>query len=287
MASKLVDIYCLLSADPKLVPVQDTGKSSIPHNKRLSSTRDFMKWCRRIALATCGGSSLFDAEDLFLEAQDCFSSLIPKTKDRLTLDMALGSKLGLSQDKIEFFFKNYKPRIHLSHLSMTVGRVSLKRKVQDRLSLQKGLPKFAYTKHALVLLERVASSIRNNEPVLLVGETGTGKTSTVQYLATQCGITLNVVNMSQQSDSSDLLGGFKPVEMKQLVFPVREKFEVLFCNSFSRKQNVRFLSHVQQCFAKGQWEILFKLMIHCQKSALDRLQKGNNINSTTLPCNIF
>lgn len=30
-------------------------------------------------------------------------------------------------------------------------------------------------------------SVERNEPVLLVGETGTGKTSSVQFLAHQCG----------------------------------------------------------------------------------------------------
>ena len=82
--------------------------------------------------------------------------------------------------------------------------------------------------------------------------------------------------MSQQSDSADLLGGFKPVDMKQLVAPLRETFEILFCQTFSRKQNVKFLSHVQQCFAQAQWEILFKLMLHCQKSAFERLKRTKN-----------
>jgi midasin len=46
------------------------------------------------------------------------------------------------------------------------------------------------------------------EPVLLVGETGTGKTSAVQYLADKTGHHLVVINMNQQSDSADLLGGY-------------------------------------------------------------------------------
>ena len=46
---------------------------------------------------------------------------------------------------------------------------------------------FAYTRAAVSLLERVAVAVANNEPVLLVGETGTGKTSSVQYLAEQIG----------------------------------------------------------------------------------------------------
>ncbi|KAJ7388083.1 AAA ATPase midasin [Desmophyllum pertusum] len=66
--------------------------------------------------------------------------------------------------------------------------------------------------------------------------------------------------------------------MKQIVAPVRETFEVLFCKTFSRKQNVKFLSHVQKCFAQGQWEMLFKLMVHCQKNALERVKKDHQMN---------
>ena len=46
---------------------------------------------------------------------------------------------------------------------------------------------FAFTMQAVGLLERVAVCVAKNEPVLLVGETGTGKTSSVQYLAQQMG----------------------------------------------------------------------------------------------------
>ena len=101
-----------------------------------------------------------------------------------------------------------------------------------------------------------------------------GKTSTIQHLVTQCGHSLRVINMSQQSDSADLLGGFKPVDMKQLVTPLRETFETIFCQTFSRKQNVKFLSHLQQCFAKSRWEMLFKMMLHCQKAAMERIKNG-------------
>jgi len=47
--------------------------------------------------------------------------------------------------------------------------------------IQKG--PFADIRRALEVLERVACSIKFNEPVLLVGETGTGKTTIVQNLA--------------------------------------------------------------------------------------------------------
>lgn len=46
---------------------------------------------------------------------------------------------------------------------------------------------FSFTRQASALLERVAMAVKENEPVLLVGETGTGKTSSVQFLAQQLG----------------------------------------------------------------------------------------------------
>lgn len=46
---------------------------------------------------------------------------------------------------------------------------------------------FAATRPSAVLLEQLAVCVSRGEPVLLVGETGTGKTSTVQYLAKLAG----------------------------------------------------------------------------------------------------
>ncbi len=57
------------------------------------------------------------------------------------------------------------------------------------------------------LLERIAVCIEMDEPVLLIGETGCGKTSAIQLIARYIGKTLTVINMSQQSESTDLLGG--------------------------------------------------------------------------------
>ena len=48
---------------------------------------------------------------------------------------------------------------------------------------------FAETGHAMRLLEGVAVALQHKEPALLVGETGTGKTTLVQRLADQVIIT--------------------------------------------------------------------------------------------------
>ena len=47
--------------------------------------------------------------------------------------------------------------------------------------------RFSFTRQSCVLLERIAKCVKLQEPVLLVGETGTGKTSTIQFLARELG----------------------------------------------------------------------------------------------------
>ena len=108
--------------------------------------------------------------------------------------------------------------------------------------------KFALTSSVCRLVESVGGCVEMNESLLLVGETGSGKTAAVQFIASYLGTIsvvflfkiiftsghwsqikvvrtyvisknsrqkshvisgrkLHVVNMSQQSESADLLGG--------------------------------------------------------------------------------
>lgn len=90
------------------------------------------------------------------------------------------------------------------------------------------------------MMERIALAIHatQREPLLLVGETGRGKTTVIQHLSALLRVKLTVINMSQQSDSSDLLGGYKPVDIKiHLILPLRDQFDALFKQSFSVREN--------------------------------------------------
>ena len=271
LADKLVDTFSLLSCDLQLSAKPDTRNASLSADKRLSTVRDFMKWCRRLHALSHGGATLLNSQDIFQEAMDCFCATISNVETRTSMALAIGAKLNLNKDKVEFVSNMYKPSVKVAPLCFTVGRMTLNREQADE-HIEK--VNFAFTRHSLILLESLAACVSQNEPVLLVGETGTGKTSAIQYLASLCNRPLVVVNMSQQSDSTDLIGGFKPMEMKQLVAPVREQFETLFCKTFSRSQNVKFLMNVQQCFGQRRWEVLFKAMMHTQQAALTRLSKG-------------
>lgn len=57
----------------------------------------------------------------------------------------------------------------------------------------------------------VCKAIEFSEPVLLVGETGCGKTTIVQLLALLREQNLYSVNCHTHSESADFLGGLRPV----------------------------------------------------------------------------
>jgi hypothetical protein len=97
-----------------------------------------------------------------------------------------------------------------------------------------GLGCFTPTGLALRLMERIGVCLSRAEPVLLVGETGTGKTTTLTQLARLSGANLVALNMSQQTDSSDLLGGFKPVGVGEALLPLLEPFGELLRRTWKR-----------------------------------------------------
>ena len=108
---------------------------------------------------------------------------------------------------------------------------------------------FVYTGATVRLLEQIAASIKMDEPVLLVGETGTGKTTAVQEIAKVIGKKLHVFNMNQNTDSADLMGGFKPVDLKYLLKPIYEHFLFVFSEMFQKTpNNTKFLDLTQKCY---------------------------------------
>ncbi|XP_067097253.1 midasin [Osmerus mordax] len=295
VVERLLDIYCQLTGErhPELSPaslchghtgsLQDPEVAQYkPEEKTTSlegrdlSLRDLLKWCERIT-GNFDSSSSATAQHVFLEALDCFTAMLSRPENRLRVAEVIGSKLNISKEKAQHFCQMYQPGISVTELEATVGRVALVRKQNEVVRLCVEKQTFAATRPSAVLLEQLAVCAVKGEPILLVGETGTGKTSTVQYLAGLTGHRLRVINMNQQSDTADLLGGYKPVDHKLILLPLREAFEDLFSQSYSRKQNLTFLGHVQTCFRGKRWQDLLKLMDHVCKSALTKeLQEKSN-----------
>ena len=264
LADKLLDAYYLLNGN------QEDGK--IKFHDRVISPRDFFKWCQRISTEfrldqSSSLTSINSQLHLFQDAMDCFTACLVNRDRRLQLSEDIGAKLNLLKAKAEFYNNSFKPTFNLSDDAISIGRVTLDRMKKSSPGVK---ATFSWTMNSSVLLERLAVCVRQFEPVLLVGETGTGKTSTVQYLAQLLGHRLLVINLNQQSDSADLLGGYKPVDIKYKVGPIRQEFEELFQETFSLSQNAKFLSHIATCYANRRWNDLLRLMNHSQQSALQK-----------------
>lgn len=152
------------------------------------------------------------------------SAVLPR--DRFSIiARSLASSLGLSDERAEWALRRRVPDLvlptidtssglapsssGLSH-SVKVGRVSLPYSAPSKRT-SSSRP-YALTKPSLLLLEKLAVCLSLSEPVLLVGETGTGKTAAVGYLAELMGKRLTALNLSNQTEAGDLVGGFRPID---------------------------------------------------------------------------
>jgi len=69
----------------------------------------------------------------------------------------------------------------------------------------------------------------------------------------QAGAKLVVLNLSQQTDSSDLLGGFRPVEARDALAPLLPAFADLVTRTWTRGNNADFLARVAKLAARRKW----------------------------------
>jgi hypothetical protein len=111
----------------------------------------------------------------------------------------------------------------------------------------------------------------------------------------QAGCKLVAMNLSNQSDSGDLLGGYKPVQAAAALAPLAAEFAALMRDTWPQGRNEEFLARVAR-FAKARnWAKLLKAFdaaiakvlpcfaLRCPHSpdtdlvALDRLAAGETL----------
>ncbi|KAJ4418163.1 AAA ATPase midasin [Gnomoniopsis sp. IMI 355080] len=272
---KVFDRVCLLLSGPSMV----SGTSSA--SERPISTRDLFKWCRRLEkIIAATGAKTGDEpmsetayDGMFMEAIDCFASGIKDSRVRDKLVLHIGEMMGRSNQRVEHHLTVHIPKMEETETNITVGRSRLqKMKRQNRVAKPKR--PFAPTTHARRLLEQIAVAVDLKEPVLLVGETGIGKTTVVQQLSDSLGHKLVAVNLSQQSEVGDLLGGFKPINVRNLAVPLKEEFEDLFASTgISQQKNQKYLDSIGKNIAKGRWTNVAKLWKQAPQIFADILKK--------------
>lgn len=85
----------------------------------------------------------------------------------------------------------------------------------DVAALRKALKGVVWTRSMRRMYTLVERCLRHKEPVLLVGETGTGKTTVCQLLALMRGQSLHILNCNQHTETADFLGGFRPTRGRE------------------------------------------------------------------------
>jgi midasin len=233
------------------------------------SPRDLLKWCRRLdailvaAGSKTGSESISEATEyeMFLEATDCFAGSLQTEDSRRAVVSSIAEEMHIDPRRVGHFLTSHIPRYDDGETELTIGRVRLpKRNNAHITSLARKPRPFANTTHAKRLLEQVGVAVKMSEPVLLVGETGIGKTTVVQQLADSLRCKLTAVNLSQQSEVGDLLGGFKPVNVRSFAIPLKEEFDDLFARTgISASKNERYLTKVRLYIIKNDWPKLSRV----------------------------
>ncbi len=76
-----------------------------------------------------------------------------------------------------------------------------------------------------------------------------------------------VLNLSQQTDSSDLLGGFRPLQAGDLVISMLDRFADLVRRTWWRGSNDEYLTRISRLAEKQRWQQIVKAM----KGAIQKL----------------
>ncbi|KAJ6959314.1 midasin isoform X1 [Populus alba x Populus x berolinensis] len=230
------------------------------------SLRDLLKWCKRIAELGFNGEMLtaYQCHLIYQEAVDIFASFSVPSENRLTVMRDIAKLWGVPISEAEILYP-CKPEIQNLFTELRIGRVTLQRTE----TVVHGQERLVEMRSSLYVLEQIACAVKYNEPILLVGETGTGKTTLVQNLAKMLGQKLTVLNLSQQSDVADLLGGFKPIDSLSICIPLYKEFEILFSKTFSMKENDKIFAYLQKQMKNKNW----KPLLNGFKKYVDNFQK--------------
>ena len=147
---------------------------------RALSPRDLIKWCSRTSNLLRGKETLTsnDVDDVFMEAIDCFAGALPDGTARNATIALIAEELRIDPQRRDYMVAERDVRYEIDKGRIVVGRYALTRSQQSTKAWN-GQGSFSANPHTSRMLEKVAAAMINKEPVLLVGETGVGKTTAV------------------------------------------------------------------------------------------------------------
>ena len=261
-----------------------------------NNIRKWLLFCRRIDrflkknYGESGISNNMITEDfrhaIFLEVNDVFlghDSELSRNFDLLQ-ELAIALQLESLTLKMAYYFSQYCPQIELSATNVIIGRLGiisrdLFKNPQTSMNLTKkeiivgSQHKIIYNSYSSRLLERIAQCAISNEPCLLIGDTGCGKTTMTQHCAEIFRKKLWVYNMNPSSDAIDLIGGFKPLDIKVVLKHLLSKYIKRFEQIGNVKSNEKFLENLRNLLLSKNYIMLMRCMLESLPPIKVKIQK--------------
>lgn len=170
---------------------------------------------------------------------------------------------GVEVQEAIILLNHFEPRLQLSKNEVTTSRSIFSRNNTSDSEIDKF---FCSTSSVISLLDKISVSVKLNESVLLIGETGCGKTSVIQHFANISGNRLKVINLSKVTDVSDIFGGFKPVSVKQRCLSILNKIKLFLENFYDVSKNTEFIMYLLKSIENGNYVAFAKTAISgCKK----------------------
>ena len=172
--------------------------------------RDVFRWCELISGKTATNKEY---------ARDLYFQRFRNSADRERVDQTFKEYFGCSLQP------SRPPEFRITNKMIHIGQTSLRRFSSNEAARDNSLrSESTLLLSRLLPMEAVSRCISSKWPCLLVGPTGSGKTSIITGLAELCNVTLVEQCLSPSSDVSELVGCFEQVESMS---DVRETVEKL------------------------------------------------------------
>lgn len=273
-----VFITMIMRSHQNLLQLYETDHSLKGLQTRKPTLRDLLNLSRRIVHRLHSHSLVSESTvlpeqtklDIFQDSVDCYAGNLNSERLHQRVAESLAVSMDISPQQMEHCLNEAMTTVTGNTDLIKIGRNTLRRTNSRRHNPNR--KPFSLTTSARRTLDRIAAAAEFSEPCLLVGETGVGKTTMVQHVASLVGQILTVVNLSQQSEAGDLVGGLKPVTTQSLVLPMVEKFKTLFDDTFSAKRNEKFHIAVAKAVAKHKWPRLLVLWQEAIQTAATSLK---------------
>lgn len=255
---------------------------------RHASVRDFLKLLSRISNTVLFEHNVGYATEAqrtlcLAETVDVFAASCPSLEQRREfITQVAAPHWGITAELAMNYMEARQPAVTRGSNYTEIGRAKIPN-ASHGSQVDLTSEEFAPTSFSLRLMESIGVCITENEPTLLAGETGCGKTTLLQQLARYAGRDLIVQNLSLQTDSTDLLGGYRPLEIPHIARKVYLEFVDIFVATFSRKQNADFLKYAASVLRKKQWKKLAQCFTRAAALGLAKVRVANIYVPRILP----